>query len=327
MSTESGSARWPATLRAAGSVGASQGLPGGEAARGARVPLHRMAVAVAPEAVDGRHRPRHRRPSRSRRPGRRTPARAGSAGGRPRRAARRPPSRVASRGEVVVGEHPGDPLDRGRLGDHLAQAARRATARAGTRTRTRGRGARDRARARGSAGRPRRPGSRRRPPRAGPRARVAISGSLRECTGSSAAHSLGHRQRRRAGRRGSSRSSRSFIARSIASRRKPSTPRSRQNRDHLGDRRVHLGIAPVEVGLLGVERVQVPAPAGGSRLHAGPPNDGAPVVRRPVAVGPHVAVGVLAKPGVLDRGVRGDQVEQHSMPRACAGGDQLVEVA
>ena len=48
-------------------------------------------------------------------------------------------------------------------------------------------------------------------------------------------------------------------SRSIASMRKPSTPRSRQNRTTSRIASTHLGVAPVEVGLLGIEGVQVPA--------------------------------------------------------------------
>ncbi len=96
--------------------------------------------------------------------------------------------------------------------------------------------------------------------------------------------------------------------------------------DHPRERLADLGVAPVEVRLLGIERVQVPAPGVRVAAPRRPAEGGEPVVRRPVAVGPHVPVGVLAKPGVLDRGVRDDQVGEQADSPAVALLDQVVEV-
>jgi hypothetical protein len=87
----------------------------------------------------------------------------------------------------------------------------------------------------------------------------------------------------------------------------------------------HLRICPVQVGLFGIEAVEIPPAAA---LIAGPggPAEGAdPVVGRGI-VGPHVPVRVLAEPGVLDRRVAGHEVEQHAQAAGVCGGDQLVDV-
>ena len=87
-----------------------------------------------------------------------------------------------------------------------------------------------------------------------------------------------------------------------------------------------LRVAPVEVRLLRVERVQVPAAA---LLVAAPgraSEHGFPVVRRAVDGRPDVPVRVLAEPRVLDRGVRGDEVEQQLQAAVVSLSDELVEV-
>ena len=88
--------------------------------------------------------------------------------------------------------------------------------------------------------------------------------------------------------------------------RNPSAPWSSQNRTTSCIAST-TRISPVEVGLLGEERVQVPAPV--ARPSSMPARRSRPPVVGP-GVGPDVAVGVLAKPGVLDRRVARDEVEQ-----------------
>ena len=126
---------------------------------------------------------------------------------------------------------------------------------------------------------------------------------------------------------GSSRSSASFTSRSMASMRKPSTPRRARSARRPAWPRPR-GVAPVEVGLLGVEGVQVPAAAAVVAGPRGPSEGGQPVVGGPVptAVGPHVAIRVFGEPRMLDRGVAGHQV--HQQPQAVVVGrcDQAVEV-
>jgi hypothetical protein len=86
-------------------------------------------------------------------------------------------------------------------------------------------------------------------------------------------------------------------------------------------RRHDLGIAPVEVGLLRIERMQVVAavkPTPGRTSERG-----GPVVRR---VGPDVPVRMLAEPRVLDRGMAGHQVEEHAQAALACARHEAVEV-
>src|SRR5215218_890207 len=89
-----------------------------------------------------------------------------------------------------------------------------------------------------------------------------------------------------------------------------------------------LGVAPVEVRLLGVERVQVPPPTLLVEAPGRAAEGARPVVRGPPvpAVGPDVPVGVLAEPRVLDRRVARDHVEEDSEPALVGHGQQRVEV-
>ena len=75
-------------------------------------------------------------------------------------------------------------------------------------------------------------------------------------------------------------------------------------------RRDDLRVAPVEVRLLRVERVQVPAAGFLVAAPRGAAECGRPVVGRPVDRRPDVPVRMLAEPRVLDRRVREDEVEQ-----------------
>ena len=61
-------------------------------------------------------------------------------------------------------------------------------------------------------------------------------------------------------------------------------------------------------GCSGKNECRYQRPVAASRVHAGPPNAARQLLGR--GVGPDVAVGVLAKPGVLDRRVARDEVEQ-----------------
>ena len=87
-----------------------------------------------------------------------------------------------------------------------------------------------------------------------------------------------------------------------------------------------LLVAPVEVRLLRVERVQVPAAAPLVSAPGRASERGFPVVRRAVDGRPDVPVRVLAEPRVLDRGVRGDEVEQQLQAAVVCFADEIVEV-
>ena len=169
-----------------------------------------------------------------------------------------------------------------------------------------------------SAGRPRRRGTRPPPPR-GSRA------SASPMPGASCASGGGRARPRRAAagtrtarsRGGSSRSSGSFSEPVDRVDAEPVDAALDPEADDVLHRRDHLGIAPVEVGLLGIERVQVPA------RRARVPRPRRPAERRPQLFGrrsgPDVPVRVLAKPRVLDRRVarRRGRAAARS-PRSCA---------
>jgi hypothetical protein len=104
-------------------------------------------------------------------------------------------------------------------------------------------------------------------------------------------------------------------------------------------RRLDLGVVPVEVRLLGQERVQVPlarrlvqGPRGARRLELRHPVVGRPAVRRAVAPDVPVALGIVAararrgEPRVPVRGVVGHPVEDHPDPAGVAAFDEAVEV-
>ena len=90
-------------------------------------------------------------------------------------------------------------------------------------------------------------------------------------------------------------------------------------------RRHDLGVAPVEVRLLRIERVQIPAAALPVAAPGGAAERRRPVVRRPVGRRPDVPVRVLAEPRVLDRPVAGDEVEQHAQPERVRGVAEVGE--
>ena len=185
----------------------------------------------------------------------------------------------------------------------------------------------DRARRRGT---PRRPSSGRRRSSSStrPDARAAASwvrgSSWSDAVGDAGDH-LG----------GSSGSAGSLPMQWMTSARKPSTPRSSQNRSTSCMRLDELRVRPVEVGLLGQEQVQVPAAASPGRRSrpAAAAGTGTPGSscwaarrRRGPAVAPDVEVRVLAEPRVLDRGVVRDPVEQDPEAPVVGLGDEGVGV-
>ena len=107
---------------------------------------------------------------------------------------------------------------------------------------------------------------------------------------------------------------------------------------HPMHRRLHRGVAPVEVGLLGQEGVQVVLAGGRIPLPGRPAEHGLPVVgRRPAGAGvpPHVPItpGAVAartglqEPGVPVGGVVGDQVDDQAQAALVGGGQKTIEVA
>ena len=211
----------------------------------------------------------------------------------------------------MVGEDPGRAAQGRAATRSRAPGPPRRARRRGTRRRTPDRSDRGTARAPRSARRPRRPASRRRPPREWPRAPLAFrvragSGRGRACAPSGCRGSgngwMAGGSSRRLGVLGEALDG---VDPEAVHATVPPEPHN------VPHGLPHLGVPPVQVGLLGIEAVQVPAPG---LLVAAPgrPAEGAdPVVGR-AAVRPHVPVGMLAEPGVLDRGVARHQVEEHA---------------
>ena len=102
------------------------------------------------------------------------------------------------------------------------------------------------------------------------------------------------------------------------------------------DRFLHLGIAPIEVGLLYAEGVQVVLPRDGVPLPRPSPERTHPVVRRPAlpGVAPNIPVSALAlprgtrldKPGVLVGGVVHHQVHQDTNPLVMCLFQEAIEI-
>ena len=99
----------------------------------------------------------------------------------------------------------------------------------------------------------------------------------------------------------------------------------RPEADHLSERSSDTRVAPVQVWLLGVERVQVPLPGALVPRPRAASEGTEPVVRRPI-LAPHVPVAMLAEPGVGDRGVAGNEVEQHLQAPRMGGAQQVPHV-
>ena len=89
---------------------------------------------------------------------------------------------------------------------------------------------------------------------------------------------------------------------------------------HAGHRLAHLRVAPVEVGLLGIEGVQVPAaPVRGSRDHAGPPNVASQLFCGPSRSDHTYQSGCSRNHGCSIDVWHGHDVHQHAAgPRSCA---------
>ncbi len=181
--------------------------------------------------------------------------------------------------EVVVRHRPrGAVRARGAGGDGRRAARPPPRASAAARRRRSGPGARGRAPPRRRAGRPRPPAA---PSPAASRmaaSAVPMSGAFREWTGARPARKSGCGRPKGSVAGGSSRICGSFIRRSSASSAVAVGAALEPEAHHPLHGRHHLGVAPVQVGLLGIERVQVVAVApGGSQ--ADPPKAATPVVR------------------------------------------------
>ncbi len=121
----------------------------------------------------------------------------------------------------------------------------------------------------------------------------------------------------RSGRGGLSRSCASWKQKLMASRRRPSTPRSSQKRMLSSDGAPHIRVVEVQVGLLAQEIVQVVLPAARFPGPGDTAEDRQPVVGRRAVfarVGPHVPVGlgiVAALPAFLEPRVLVGSVARH----------------
>jgi hypothetical protein len=99
--------------------------------------------------------------------------------------------------------------------------------------------------------------------------------------------------------------------------------------DDVAERGHDLRVAPVEVRLLRIEAVHVPAR---TAARIGRPRRPAercpPIVRRATVapLGPDIPVRVLTEPRMLDRRVARNEVHQHSQPALVGRRDQPVEV-
>ena len=121
----------------------------------------------------------------------------------------------------------------------------------------------------------------------------------------------------------------------MTSKRKPSTPRSSQKRRTSWMPSTTSGFSQSRSGCSGRNRWRYHRPvvvvAGPRRLGRWVREGPGPVVGRLGAVGtapvaPHVAVGVVVEPGVLDRGVVRDHVEEHPEAGVVGGVDELLGV-